>query len=236
MLLRAALERETLTLDIRVYADEIAVFPLALRLLIHLHETALFLLREKRLDGRDDTERGNVALRLDLSGETGMYPRRFDVGAVCDVRGAGVRESAPPGKDRDASGDAAREAPPAETARAHAADAVLRADLHDLRNAAVEIGQYAHADGASLAEPQRHVAAVIHGNEIRAAGEYEKIGQALCVLLPVRSVGVMGDGRTYEQVGEAEEREATAAIGVSVGSPVARTDSAMTRGSPVSSE
>ena len=100
-----------------------------------------------------------------------MYPRRFDVGAVCDVRGAGVRESAPPGKDRDASGDAAREAPPAETARAHAADAVLRADLHDLRNAAVEIGQYAHADGASLAEPQRHVAAVIHGNEIRAAGE-----------------------------------------------------------------
>ena len=45
-------------------------------------------------------------------------------------------------------------------------------------------------------------------DEIRAAGEYEKIGQALCVLLPVRSVGVMGDGRTYEQVGEAEEREA----------------------------
>ena len=42
MLLRAALERETLTLDIRIYADEIAVFPLALRLLIHLHETALF--------------------------------------------------------------------------------------------------------------------------------------------------------------------------------------------------
>ena len=37
-------------------------------------------------------------------------------------------------------------------------------------------------------------------DEIRAAGEYEKIGQALVVLLPVRSVGVMGDGRTYEQV------------------------------------
>lgn len=36
-------------------------------------------------------------------------------------------------------------------------------------------------------------------DEIRAAGEYEKIGQALVVLLPVRSVGVMGDGRTYEQ-------------------------------------
>ena len=38
-------------------------------------------------------------------------------------------------------------------------------------------------------------------DEIRAAGEYQKIGQALVVLLPVRSVGVMGDGRTYEQVG-----------------------------------
>ncbi len=41
-------------------------------------------------------------------------------------------------------------------------------------------------------------------DEIRAAGEYEKIGQALVVLLPVRSVGVMGDGRTYEQVSRKE--------------------------------
>lgn len=39
-------------------------------------------------------------------------------------------------------------------------------------------------------------------DEIRAAGEYPLIGQALVVLLPVRSVGVMGDGRTYEQVRE----------------------------------
>lgn len=34
--------------------------------------------------------------------------------------------------------------------------------------------------------------------EIRAAGWYSKIGQAFAVLLPVSSVGVMGDGRTYE--------------------------------------
>jgi GMP synthase (glutamine-hydrolysing) len=33
--------------------------------------------------------------------------------------------------------------------------------------------------------------------EIRAAGLYEKTWQAFAVLLPVRSVGVMGDGRTY---------------------------------------
>jgi len=36
--------------------------------------------------------------------------------------------------------------------------------------------------------------------ELRAAGEYDKIGQAFAVLLPVKSVGVMGDARTYEQV------------------------------------
>ncbi len=35
--------------------------------------------------------------------------------------------------------------------------------------------------------------------EIRAAGLYENIWQAFCVLLPVRSVGVMGDLRTYEE-------------------------------------
>ncbi len=33
--------------------------------------------------------------------------------------------------------------------------------------------------------------------EIRQAGWYEKVWQAFAVLLPVRSVGVMGDGRTY---------------------------------------
>jgi GMP synthase (glutamine-hydrolysing) len=34
-------------------------------------------------------------------------------------------------------------------------------------------------------------------DEIRRAGLYEKTWQAFAVLLPVRSVGVMGDGRTY---------------------------------------
>jgi GMP synthase (glutamine-hydrolysing) len=33
--------------------------------------------------------------------------------------------------------------------------------------------------------------------EIRRAGRYEEVWQAFAVLLPVRSVGVMGDGRTY---------------------------------------
>jgi GMP synthase (glutamine-hydrolysing) len=36
-------------------------------------------------------------------------------------------------------------------------------------------------------------------DEIRAAGLYDTIWQSFCVLLPVRSVGVMGDERTYEE-------------------------------------
>src|SRR5574337_161277 len=36
--------------------------------------------------------------------------------------------------------------------------------------------------------------------EIRAAGLYDQIWQAFAVLLPVRTVGVMGDGRTYDHV------------------------------------
>jgi GMP synthase (glutamine-hydrolysing) len=36
--------------------------------------------------------------------------------------------------------------------------------------------------------------------EITAAGLYRKTAQTFAVLLPVRSVGVMGDGRTYENV------------------------------------
>ena len=37
-------------------------------------------------------------------------------------------------------------------------------------------------------------------DEIRDAGLYRDIAQALSVLLPVKSVGVMGDQRTYENV------------------------------------
>ena len=40
----------------------------------------------------------------------------------------------------------------------------------------------------------------IYLEEIRKAGLYDKIWQAFAVLLPVRTVGVMGDGRTYDSV------------------------------------
>ncbi len=45
----------------------------------------------------------------------------------------------------------------------------------------------------------RHADAV-YLEEIRAAGLYDAIWQAFCVLLPVSSVGVMGDARTFEKV------------------------------------
>jgi GMP synthase (glutamine-hydrolysing) len=40
----------------------------------------------------------------------------------------------------------------------------------------------------------------IYLEEIRRAGLYDEIWQAFAVILPVKTVGVMGDGRTYEHV------------------------------------
>jgi len=47
--------------------------------------------------------------------------------------------------------------------------------------------------------PLRRADAIM-SEEIRAAGLYDEIWQALVVFLPVQSVGVMGDSRTYENV------------------------------------
>jgi GMP synthase (glutamine-hydrolysing) len=40
----------------------------------------------------------------------------------------------------------------------------------------------------------------VYLDQIRRHGLYDEIWQAFAVLLPVRSVGVMGDGRTYDYV------------------------------------
>jgi len=53
-------------------------------------------------------------------------------------------------------------------------------------------------DAERVATLQR--ADAIYLEEIRRAGLYDQIWQAFAVLLPVRSVGVMGDGRTYANV------------------------------------
>ncbi|MEO8563556.1 MAG: glutamine-hydrolyzing GMP synthase [bacterium] len=54
-----------------------------------------------------------------------------------------------------------------------------------------------------VSEPALHVlrqADAIYLEEIRAANLYDEIWQAFAVLLPIRSVGVMGDERTYDNV------------------------------------
>ena len=60
------------------------------------------------------------------------------------------------------------------------------------------------AGGRAAITPERvailQKADAIYLDEIRKAGLYDKIWQAFAVLLPVRSVGVMGDARTYESV------------------------------------
>ena len=40
----------------------------------------------------------------------------------------------------------------------------------------------------------------IYMDELHKSGQYDKIWQAFAILLPVKSVGVMGDERTYENV------------------------------------
>ncbi|HRR55865.1 MAG TPA: glutamine-hydrolyzing GMP synthase, partial [Acidobacteriota bacterium] len=55
----------------------------------------------------------------------------------------------------------------------------------------------------AVTEDRLHVlreADAVVQQEIRAAGLYEDIWQSFAVLLPIRSVGVMGDSRTYESV------------------------------------
>jgi GMP synthase (glutamine-hydrolysing) len=45
----------------------------------------------------------------------------------------------------------------------------------------------------------RNVDAVLQ-EEIRSSGYYRKVWQSFAVLLPIKSVGIMGDGRTYENI------------------------------------
>ncbi len=55
----------------------------------------------------------------------------------------------------------------------------------------------------NLTEERLHVlreADAIFEEELRASGQYERVWQSFCVLLPVRTVGVMGDERTYDEV------------------------------------
>jgi GMP synthase (glutamine-hydrolysing) len=45
----------------------------------------------------------------------------------------------------------------------------------------------------------RHADRIVH-QEIKSAGLYDKVWQSFAVLLPIKTVGVMGDERSYENV------------------------------------
>src|SRR5204863_26667 len=55
-------------------------------------------------------------------------------------------------------------------------------------------------EGVTDPEQKRKIIGRHFVDELRAAGWYDKTAQAFAVFLPVRSVGVMGDMRTYENV------------------------------------
>jgi len=63
-------------------------------------------------------------------------------------------------------------------------------------------GRRGHGSGAPVVQELAILrkADAIYLDEIRKAGLYDTIWQAFAVLLPVRTVGVMGDFRTYAQV------------------------------------
>jgi len=68
-------------------------------------------------------------------------------------------------------------------------------------DAAHPVELLAPAGGPDAAFAAFHYGAdAIYLDEIRRAGLYDAIWQAFCVLLPVRSVGVMGDSRSYDYV------------------------------------
>ena len=74
-----------------------------------------------------------------------------------------------------------------------------------VRAAAIRSPAPGSRSGSSARSPEERLdvlrqADVIFLEEIRIAGLYDAIWQAFAVLLPVRTVGVMGDARTYENV------------------------------------
>ncbi len=106
----------------------------------------------------------------------------------------------PAGADADAAGRAAARAVQGRGPRAWAANWACRTPGRPPPVPRPRPGD-PHARRASPAKAWRslrHVDAIFL-EEIRAAGLYDTIWQAFAVLLPVRTVGVMGDGRTYDQ-------------------------------------
>jgi GMP synthase (glutamine-hydrolysing) len=79
-------------------------------------------------------------------------------------------------------------------------------ELHKRRRSALQPGgrdaaQRQHDKGKLTARERLDIlrrADAVYLDEIRSAGLYDAIWQAFAVLLPVRTVGVMGDARSYD--------------------------------------
>ena len=75
-------------------------------------------------------------------------------------------------------------------------NAALRLSIRSLR---IDRERLAVDDDVSGERPRQEIA-IPRGEELRAATLYDSVWQAFPVLLPVSTVGVMGDERTYEKV------------------------------------
>ena len=64
----------------------------------------------------------------------------------------------------------------------------------------VDVERALRAELQKADESDGRAADAIFIEELHNAGWYDKVSQAFTVFLPVRSVGVMGDGRTYDWV------------------------------------
>ena len=94
-----------------------------------------------------------------------------------------------------------------EYAEARLTEAIVAGfDLPSIDELDVDIAPYLNGMSESIGEGRRAILDLlrrvdaIYLEEIRAAGLYDQIWQAFAVLLPIKSVGVMGDGRTYDHV------------------------------------
>ena len=112
---------------------------------------------------------------IKIAPQRGRAAERY---AVCADRAAAGFVQGRGAPDREGAGIAGRDPGETSVSRAGAGGAAARA-----------------SDPGTTGTLREADAVVVE--EIRRAGLYEKVWQAFAVLLPVRSVGVMGDGRTY---------------------------------------
>ena len=147
----------------------------------------------QKIGGAEFLAQGHALSRRDRVRQLHRRPQRHDQVASQCRRPAGADEAeADRAPARAVQGRGARARP--RTRPPRAADRTPSLSGSGPRHPHPRRG-HARPSSTSCARPTRSIF-----DEIRAAGLYDAIWQAFAVLLPVRSVGVMGDGRTYDYV------------------------------------